>query len=443
MESTNPIKPKKRLRLGYIFNIALVFILTISIFFGNLTLNFDEVIQAFQSANPWMIVFIVGLMISVYLLEALILFILARLYTTRYSVPKALANSMVGHFYSAITPGHSGGQFAQAYTFKQQGLSIANAASILVMHFILFQSALVTFGVVALIFKYEEFSTLIPSIVIGDFSFPTIYLSLAGFVLNALVIIGILVLAQSKWIHNFFINGTVSLLGKLKLIKNADEIKIDTQIQIENFRIELKRLQTNIPVTVVIFALFLVRFAIMYSIPYVSGLAISNVTISLNWLDSMFFGAYLFLITSLVPLPGSAGASELLFSHFYQTIFGGYIQTIAPLIIWRVSTFYLTLILGVLTSALYRSAPQEDNFKSDRKTFIQLQRATFEMNRESSSAMQNSAKMEHNQRKQKVYSFFRNLFGFKRKKVDRMGRIITTAEIRRQEHEKKKRDKQS
>jgi hypothetical protein len=57
--------------------------------------------------------------------------------------------------------------------------------------------------------------------------------------------------------------------------------------------------------------------------------------------------------------------------------------------------------------------------------------------------MQNSAKMEHNQRKQKVYSFFRNLFGFKRKKVDRMGRIITTAEIRRQEHEKKKRDKQS
>lgn len=443
METSTPNKQKKRIRLGYLFNIALVFLLTLGIFFSNLSLNFDEIVQAFQSANPWVIGLIIALMAGVFLVEALILFILARLYTSRYSVPKALANSMVGHFYSAITPGHSGGQFAQAYTFKQQGLSIANAASILVMHFILFQLALVTFGVLSLVFKYEQFALLIPPIVIGNVTFPTIYLSLAGFALNAFVIIGILVLAQSKWIHNFFINGTVNILGKLKWIKNADEIKIDTQIQIENFRIELKRLQTNIPVTVVIFSLFLIRFAIMYSIPYVSGLAISNVTISLNWFDSIFFGAYLFLITSLVPLPGSAGASELLFSHFYQTIFGGYIQTIAPLIIWRVSTFYLTLIVGVLTSAFYRSAPQEDNFKSDRKTFIQLQRATFEMNRESSNAMHNTAKMERIQRKQKVYSFFRNLFGFKRKKVDQMGRIITTAEMRRQEHEKKKREKQS
>jgi uncharacterized membrane protein YbhN (UPF0104 family) len=295
----------------------------------------------------------------------------------------------------------------------------------------------------SLLFRYEQFSTLIPPILIGDFAFPTIYLSLAGFALNALVIVGILVLAQAKWIHNFFINGTVGLLGKLKIIKNADEIKLDTQIQIENFRIELKRLQSNIPVTVVIFSLFLLRFAIMYSIPYFAGLSISNVTVSLGWLDSIFFGAYLFLITSLVPLPGSAGAAELLFSHFYQTIFGGYIQTIAPLIIWRVSTFYLTLILGILTSAFYRSAPQEDNFKSDRKTFVQLQRATFEMRRESSTAMQNTAQMERIQRKQKVFSFFRNLFGFKRKKVDKMGRIITTAEMRRQDHEKKKRDRQS
>jgi hypothetical protein len=99
--------------------------------------------------------------------------------------------------------------------------------------------------------------------------------------------------------------------------------------------------------------------------------------------------------------------------------------------------------LGILTSAFYRSAPQEDNFKSDRKTFVQLQRATFEMRRESSTAMQNTAQMERIQRKQKVFSFFRNLFGFKRKKVDKMGRIITTAEMRRQDHEKKKRDRQS
>jgi|694.fasta_scaffold07756_11 uncharacterized protein (TIRG00374 family) len=443
MENSPTLKPKKRIRFAYWFNLSLVLVLTLSIFFGNLTLNFDEVALAFQSANPWMIGFIILLMVGVFLVEALILFILARLYTSRYSVPKALANSMVGHFYSAITPGHSGGQFAQAYTFKQQGLSIANAASILVMHFILFQIALVTFGMFSLLFRYEQFSTLIPPILIGDFAFPTIYLSLAGFALNALVIVGILVLAQAKWIHNFFINGTVGLLGKLKIIKNADEIKLDTQIQIENFRIELKRLQSNIPVTVVIFSLFLLRFAIMYSIPYFAGLSISNVTVSLGWLDSIFFGAYLFLITSLVPLPGSAGAAELLFSHFYQTIFGGYIQTIAPLIIWRVSTFYLTLILGILTSAFYRSAPQEDNFKSDRKTFVQLQRATFEMRRESSTAMQNTAQMERIQRKQKVFSFFRNLFGFKRKKVDKMGRIITTAEMRRQDHEKKKRDRQS
>lgn len=435
------VKPVKKMRLGYIINILVVFALTGFIFFGNLTLNFEQISTALVGASPWGLALILGVMLVIFLIESVIIFILARLYTTRYSIPKALANNFVGHFYSNITPGSSGGQFAQAYTFKKQGLSIANAASILVMHFIVFQSSLVAFGVLALIFKYEQFSVLIPPIFIGGFAFPTIALSLAGFALNAAVIVGILLLAKSKFVHNFFINGSVTLLGKIRLIKNPDEVKLDLQIQIENFRVELKRLQSNIPVTVTLVILFMVRFTLLYSIPYFSALALPTITITGSYWDTVFMGAYLFLVTNLVPLPGSAGASELMFSHLFQIYFGGYVATIAPLLIWRIATFYLTLFIGIFTSAFYDGAPQEDNFKSDRRTFIQLQRVTMEIRKESSNQMYNTAQMQRILVRNKIKGFIGNLFGFKTKKVDAMGNIITTAEMRRQEHEKKLRDR--
>lgn len=428
----SPKKTKKNRR--YVLNLTIIFLVAIG--FTAFTLftddNLNAVLEAFSQANAWVIAGILLMMAAVVLIESTILFILARLYTTRYNLRKGIGNFFIGIFFSHITPSSSGGQFAQAYTFKKQGLDLANAASILVMHFLLYQIAQVFFGVLALVFRFQQFASQIESVFIGDVRIPIVSLSLIGFGINFLIIFGILLLASSKFIHNVLINGIVTLLGKMKIIKNPDTVKSNLQLQIENFRIELKRLQANKAVTWVLLIMFFVRMVIANAIPYVSALAFPTINLgNSNLFDGIFMSAYLQVIVAFVPLPGAVGFSEFFFSYLFASLFGGYSQTIAPQLIWRGVTFYLMLILGAITLVVYRFGSKEAFLDAQQKSFVDIQRETIEFRRQTSEFMMNTQEMKTVNFQHRMSKMARDFFGFKRRKVDRHGRELTTKEIER------------
>ncbi len=428
----SPKKTKKNRR--YVLNLTIIFLVAIG--FTAFTLftddNLNAVLEAFSQANAWVIAGILLMMAAVVLIESTILFILARLYTTRYNLRKGIGNFFIGIFFSHITPSSSGGQFAQAYTFKKQGLDLANAASILVMHFLLYQIAQVFFGVLALVFRFQQFASQIESVFIGDVRIPIVSLSLIGFGINFLIIFGILLLASSKFIHNVLINGIVTLLGKMKIIKNPDTVKANLQLQIENFRIELKRLQANKAVTWVLLIMFFVRMVIANAIPYVSALAFPTINLgNSNLFDGIFMSAYLQVIVAFVPLPGAVGFSEFFFSYLFASLFGGYSQTIAPQLIWRGVTFYLMLILGAITLVVYRFGSKEAFLDAQQKSFVDIQRETIEFRRQTSEFMMNTQEMKTVNFQHRMSKMARDFFGFKRRKVDRHGRELTTKEIER------------
>ena len=437
MEETNKKLNKKTKK----YAINLIVILVVALGFTTFTLlsdnNLASVIEAFANANGWIIGVILIMMIIIVLIESTILFILARLYTTRFSLGKGIGNYFIGVFFSHLTPSSSGGQFAQAYTFKQQGIELANAASILVMHFLLYQIAQVFFGFLALIFRFNQFSSLATPIIIGSISFSIIDLSLIGFAINFLIIFGILLLAKARWIHSFVINGIVSVLGKLKILKQPELIKENIKIQIENFRIELKRLQANTPVTVVLLLLFFLRMSISNSLPYVSALALPTIDLSgTNFFDGIFMTAYLNVIVNFAPLPGAVGFSEFFFSYLFQSLFGGYGQTIAPQLIWRGFTFYLTLIIGAFVLIFYRFGGKQTIFTTEQPSFIELQKQTIELRRQTAEIMFNTRELSTVNLRHKVSRVAKDFFGFKRRKVDKKGNIIDTAEIKKREGKK-------
>ncbi len=409
----------KRVNRKYLINIAIVLLITILVLYFNLRDNLTAVMEAMVHVDYRFILLATGLVLLTFLLDGFILFILARLYTTRFTIGKGLGNALIGIFYNNVTPGHSGGQFAQAYTFKKQGLEISSAASILVMHFLLNQMALVTWGILAVSFKLKDFINIIQPITLLGINFPTISLAIIGFSLNFIVIVGIIFLAYSKWIHNFVINGLVGLLGKMKIIKHPEVTKSNLHLQIENFRIELRRLQSNIRVTIFLYILFMFRYFVIYSLPMVIAKSLPTITISGTLWDGIFMTSYLYVITNLAPLPGSAGVSELFFSHLFQTIFGSYAATLAPQLIWRTTTFYLTLIVSGFASAFYRSAPQEDNFRSDRRTFVELQKSTYAIRKLSSDTMWETSQLS---RKDMIKEVTGDFLGIKarRKKAEEL-----------------------
>ncbi|MCI2111756.1 MAG: flippase-like domain-containing protein [Bacilli bacterium] len=394
---TTPSEKKKN-KLKYIISVLVVIVMTgLSLAFSLLGGGVNEVFSAIGSANQLWLWVMIGMVFLIYVILAFIVLIFARLYTRHYKFHQAIANVMIGAFYSDVTPSASGGEVMQVFTLKKQGIDISSAASIMVMWFILYQTSLIIFDVIAFIFEGSSIMDITAKLnVLGGWAPEVTMLPLIiiGFVVNLSVLGLLFLMSYSHHFHNFIMNNVLGFLHKIKLLKNLEKSRENLRVQVENFKIELKRLQTNIPVTILIVLLFLFMLLTRYSIPYVAGLALGAYGESYRFTFASFFeGSFLSafhqMVTGLIPLPGSAGVSELffsvMFSDYYQaTVIGGVeIRSLAAnlaavQILWRFVTFYLVLFAGGLVTAFYKSRPKENYVYANRQTFVNLQLETFD-----------------------------------------------------------------
>ena len=145
-------KPKsKKSALKYFLNISLVLIATgLAIFFA-IKDDANEIWKTLKGADYRYLLIIVGMMLGCILIRSFILFIFAHLFTRKYHFHQAIAVDQIGQFYNAITPGASGGQIMQAYTYKKQGVQVSSAVSILAMYSSVYQIMLIIFGTLSFI----------------------------------------------------------------------------------------------------------------------------------------------------------------------------------------------------------------------------------------------------------------------------------------------------
>lgn len=430
-ESPNNKNNTKKKSYKFLIYFSLVIVLTgLSLFFS-LYQNFDSISAALRNANWKYLLIILSVVVFSFVIDGAIILIFCRLYTRKYHLHQGLATSMVGAFYSAVTPGASGGQIMQVYTMKKQGVETSNGASIMIMAFIVYQLALVTIGIIAVFFKWNLITS------IGQFSFefgsislpvPAILLTIIGFIINLSVIGLLFLMSYSKWIHNIILNNGIGLFAKLKIIKKPDEMRDTLRIQVENFKIELRRLLSNIPVFILIYICFMLLLVCRFSIPYIAGLALDGygylvnndgslivfegmtvlstgqVSIQSFW-DSVFLSSYHQMITGLIPLPGSAGISEYMFNIIFAQYYVSAPITTAAQILWRMSTFYIVLLVSGIVSATYRGAPKNKEQFANRKTFVTMQYETYEYRKASSDTLYETSSLSSNEIKKRLKTF--------------------------------------
>jgi hypothetical protein len=287
---------------------------------------------------------------------------------------------MIGVFFSDITPSNSGGQFVQAYTFSKQGIKVTNAASILFMHFIIYQCVLVLYSAVVFIFKFNDMRAFTKSIEIFGLNFDMISLSLIGFGISALVIVGLFLIAFSKKLHSFVIKYGIGIGAKLHLVKNKDDKIIRLNAKVETFRVELKRLSQNIGVLISTSLLFLIKLILSNSIPFfiaqAMGLEFASSNVFYNFINTTSMTTLISSITQMVPIPGASGGAELVFQYMFGgTFFPNALSSdiSALILIWRGITFYLGLLLGFIVFISYHESPKKDSFlHGDNRTLLEL-----------------------------------------------------------------------
>lgn len=417
-------KKKTKDVIKYVLYLLFVIAVTIGSIVIALYQNFNEVIHQLATCDwRWLLV-VFGIMLVTVMIRSFALYCFARLYTRDYRFYRAIAVDQIGVFYNAVTPTSSGGQVMQVYTYKKQGIPISSAVSIMAMYSIIFQVVLIIYGILAFIIKYDAINSIgAIKFQIADWAFdlPIWPLTIIGFLLNLSVISIVLLMGYWKKFHNFVMGPFITFLSKIRIIKNPDKKRESLRVQVENFKIEMRRLFSNIPFTVLIAGSFFVLLTVKDSIPYFVGLALGNLSTSANFWDAVFLSNYHQMVTGLIPTPGSAGVSEYFFARLFVAsgptaensfyfnegsaesilqIFnagnsGGSVKTMqqaiaeanskasnslssAALLIWRSLTFIIPVFLSGLMTAFYRASPREEiDTVPNRETFVTLQSQTM------------------------------------------------------------------
>ena len=396
-------KKKKHATIKYIINIVIVLVLTVLALVISLGQDFQNSFKILsQTRIQWLLVML-GIMVGISLVRAFILFCFARLYTRNYHYYQAVLVESIGNFYSAVTPGATGGQVMEAYFFKKQGIHISNAVSMLAMYSIVYQGVLIIFGLISFGIKFQILNDI--AYVHFDLGFVNFDLSIwlltvIGFLLNIGVIFLVFMMAFWKRFHRFIMGPVVSLLTKIRIVRDPDKARERLRVQVENFKIEFRRLWSNIPFTILVTVLFVGLFILKFSMPFFAGKALGNEGSGASWetgfWDSIFLSNYHQMVTGLIPIPGAAGISEYFFTQlfvdmknpqngFYYLLQDGANMSSelcsSALLLWRTTTFTLPLIFAGFVTAFYRAAPhhleKEEGEAPSRETFIEAQRQTL------------------------------------------------------------------
>ncbi len=371
---------KDRGWIKFLIYMVLIIGLTVVSLVSALWGQFEEVSAALSAANPLWLCVTFGVIVLSYAIDSLVILIFCRLYTRQYGYGRATAVMSVGAFYNCVTPASAGEQIMQAYTLRKQGITASNAASIMVMWLILYQIALIVFDVVAICVEWETIAGL--QMDLFGWRFTMIPFIALGFLVNIGVTGLIFLMSYSHRLHNFVTISCIGFLGKIKLIKNPEKTRESLRVQVENFKIELRRLLANIPVTVLVLILFFINFFLRYSLPYFCGLALEVEVVQemgvSGFFDASFLSAFHQMVSGLIPTPGAAGVSELFFANVFADFYGNNSSAIsAALIIWRSATYYIVLMVSGFVVAFYRAKSNTTFRYASRQTFVDMQLETY------------------------------------------------------------------
>ncbi len=316
-------------------NSAILLIITIVVLFFLLKDNMGEIFSTLSKIN------------LLYLLVAIMLYfayIISKAYIIykcvdekdKLSFKEAIKHNIITQFFNGITPFSTGGQPMEVYMIAEHNIKVSKATSVTLENFIFYQTALVIYGVIAVVCNWTF--NLFPKVALLK------HLVLLGFIINSLVAVGLYAIMLSKTVTKKISNTIIKLLGKLKIIKDTSKAKSSWQEKLEEFHYISKDLLKRKKTFIFGILINLFGLTCLYIIPLFIMYGLHDFT-SLNPMSAITSSAYVLLIGSFVPIPGASGGIEYGFIKF----FGNFMPVVilnSLLITWRFITYYLGMILG-------------------------------------------------------------------------------------------------
>ncbi len=329
-------KKIKKLFSNTIFNIFLIFGFALLVLFFTLKSDGENVIKTLKSVSIPGLILVVLLMVFERFLLGIGLAEECKLTHPKYTYAQGFINSYVAGLFNNITPGASGGQVAQGYIFRKQGIPISNSVGVLWLDFIVYQTTMCLLVLFLLIVKFPYFYS--------NYS-QYFLIVIAGFLVGAAIIVFLWMLAISPKFYHWLTTSGIEIGCKLHIVKDKNLTLAKLNTQLEQFSKEVHVLKTHKKLIIFLSLDDLIRLLIYYSVPFLCAVILKIPVTMDMYFNMVALSSFVAMVNAFLPMPGSSGGTEATFVLMFSTIFTP-TQSASIMILWRMITFYQVLIIG-------------------------------------------------------------------------------------------------
>ena len=332
-----------KLNRKYIMNILIVAVLTVAVMYFSLKDSFGTAVSAISKMG-WTILLVLSWGLVYTCIWGISYKLLGQKYKKDYSLKDGIIVAFVGTFFAGITPSSTGGQFGQAYVLKKQGISLGNGASMLWADFIIYQTTMMVYVTILFLMKFSYYVNQS-----GWF-----WLVFFGYIINFVVIFGLYTIALFPKVYVKLAVWLAKILSKFKFVKDPEGLVEHWNQQMTHFTGEVKALSQDRNIIFKCMLANLVRLTMLFALPWVIALCLKIPMDSEALINTLALSSFVTMANSFIPLPGASGGTEimfgLMFGSMYKTLTG------AVMLLWRLSSYYLPMIIGAVVFIVFKSA---------------------------------------------------------------------------------------
>ena len=332
----NRLKKMSKHARSYLIN-ALIILGTLGIvlYLGSRDGGLGKAWKAMRSADWRWVLAAFGCWCLFTVLESLGLMAFFRFQKIRLKFGASVLVSLIGLFYSGVTPAATGGQPMQVIALKKRGISAGVSSSALVVKFFVYQ--------LATLFLTSLLWALHPGIVSEYVNRVTFWLIVLGYVVNGISVAAVLLVAINKNVVRGIISLFIRIGKKLRLVKHEEKLYARADQAMEDFNTSVNMIKHHPDQLVRLFLLACAQVLMLMSITYCVYRAVG--LRELDYLEVTTLQHLLYIAVAFTPLPGSSGAQETGFELIFSRIFGE--SALGAQLMWRFFTYYVTLIIGM------------------------------------------------------------------------------------------------
>lgn len=309
-----------------------------------------DIKDAFSEIEMSYIISCVVVVVISWLIEAWILYDISG---GDLSVKRSITIVVAGLFFNAITPFSSGGQPAQLYMMHQDKISYGKGSSILARKFIIFQTILVLYGLMVVVFYAPFFFGEIPRFA---------YMSIVGFSVNIIVIVGLYLISFRYKTTRKLLMNFVLRVRKWTKNKRIRAMGANFMGGVREFHDQMK-LSTTSTKWVRLGILTFLQLSLFFLVPVIISLGLGLTQI--QFLKMISASAFVAMATAFIPLPGAAFGAEGGFYVFFNLFYPSNL-ILTALILWRLLTFYFPMVAGMVVVMLASRKKATEEAEDDK-----------------------------------------------------------------------------